>query len=166
MVDRLKAGGVDFVKVYWYLSREAYFAIADESKKKHIPFAGHVPISVSAFEASDAGQRSIEHLDGISLSCSNREAELSKINPKDLPPGKYKQQVFDTYDEQKCARLFSRFAKNRTWQVPPIRIFQRDNGDPGRLIDDERVKYIHVAERNEWKKAISRRKRRQTENAQ
>src|SRR6266496_3223253 len=60
MVDKLKAGGVDFVKVYWSLSREAYFAIADEAKKQRIPFAGHVPFSISALEASDA--RSEEHM--------------------------------------------------------------------------------------------------------
>lgn len=166
MVDRLKAGGVDFVKVYWNLSREAYFAIADEAKKKRIPFAGHVPISVSAFEASASGQRTIEHLDGISLSCSTQEAELRRINPKDLPPGKYQQQVFDTYDEQKCARLFSRFAKNRTWQVPTLSVFQRVNGDPSRLIYDERLKYIPVAEREEWKTFIIRRKMRTPENVQ
>lgn len=37
------------------LSREAYFAIADESRKEAVPFAGHVPIAISLTEASDAG---------------------------------------------------------------------------------------------------------------
>lgn len=46
----------DFVKVYSFLQREAYFAIADEAKKQGIPFAGHVPFGVSGEEASDAGQ--------------------------------------------------------------------------------------------------------------
>jgi hypothetical protein len=156
MVNRLKAGGVDFVKVYWNLSREAYFAVADEAKKQRMPFAGHVPLSISAVEASDAGQRSIEHLDGISLACSADEERLSKINPSDLPPGKYEQQVFDTYDEQKCARLFSRFAKNTTWQVPTLTIFQRFNSDPDSLANDERLKYIPIAEREEWKRFITR----------
>ncbi|HAF12867.1 MAG TPA: hypothetical protein DCK93_13635 [Blastocatellia bacterium] len=167
MVDTLKAGGVDFVKVYWNLSREAYFAIADQTKKQRIPFAGHVPISVSALEASDAGQRSIEHLDGISLACSTEEERLSKIKPSDLPPGKYQQQVFDTYDEQKCARLFSHFAKNSTWQVPTLSIFQRFNIDPNTLANDERLKYIPMAEREEWKRFITRLEKRTLEqNAQ
>src|SRR5262249_15305807 len=38
---RVKASGIDFVKVYWQLRREEYFAIADESKRLGIPFAGH-----------------------------------------------------------------------------------------------------------------------------
>jgi hypothetical protein len=167
MVDRLKAGGIDFVKVYWNLSREAYFAIADEAKKQRIPFAGHVPFSVDAFEASESGQRSIEHLDGISLTCSTQEARLRVIDPNDLAPGKYQQQVFDTYDEQKCARLFSRFARNRTWQVPTLSVFQRSNSNPNSLANDERLKYIPMTEREEWKRFITRlQKRTPEQNAQ
>lgn len=64
-VDEIKKHGMDFVKVYAYLSREAYFGIADEAKKQGLPFAGHVPLSVSAVEASDAGQKSFEHLWGF-----------------------------------------------------------------------------------------------------
>jgi hypothetical protein len=167
MVDRLKAGGVDFVKVYWNLSREAYFSIAAEAKKQRIPFAGHVPFSISALEASDAGQRSIEHLDGVSLACSTEEKRLSTIKPSDLPLGQYQQQIFDTYDEQKCAHLFSRFAKNRTWQVPTLSVFQRSNRDPSSLANDERLKYVPMAEREEWKRFITRlQKRTPEQNAQ
>ena len=60
-----KQQGYDFVKVYSLLSRDAYFAIADEAKKQRIPFAGHVPQLVTVAEASDAGQKSVEHLTGI-----------------------------------------------------------------------------------------------------
>jgi len=54
--------GADFVKVYTKLPREAYLAIVDEAKKQGLPLAGHVPESISAAEASDWGQKSIEHL--------------------------------------------------------------------------------------------------------
>ena len=60
-VDRLKARGADFVKVYDALSRESYFAIAEEAKKDGLPFAGHVPNEITILEAVHAGQRSIEH---------------------------------------------------------------------------------------------------------
>jgi hypothetical protein len=42
-VMRVKKDGWDFVKVYSFLPRDAYFAIADEAKQQHILFAGHVP---------------------------------------------------------------------------------------------------------------------------
>ena len=60
-------------KVYSALKREAYSAIADRAKKDGIPFAGHVPDSVSDMEASNAGQKSIEHLLGVPLACSRSD---------------------------------------------------------------------------------------------
>jgi hypothetical protein len=69
-VDQLKSQGWDFIKVYDNLSRDAYFAIAAEAKQEHIPFVGHVPLSVTALEASAAGQKSIEHLDGLDYQIS------------------------------------------------------------------------------------------------
>jgi imidazolonepropionase-like amidohydrolase len=60
-VDRLKAKGADFIKVYDGLSRESYFAIAAEANGIHIPFAGHVPQQITIEEAINAGQKSIEH---------------------------------------------------------------------------------------------------------
>lgn len=74
----VKDRGADFIKVYSLIPRRAYFALADEAKKRWIPFAGHVPVSVSAFEVSDAGQKSIEHLEGILRACSAIEPELRK----------------------------------------------------------------------------------------
>ena len=63
--DEIKTGGADFIKVYTRLSRDAYFALAEEAKLQHIPFEGHVPDAITAQEASAAGQRSIEHLTGL-----------------------------------------------------------------------------------------------------
>src|SRR5436853_2667665 len=60
-VQSLKRMGADFVKVYDGVPRDAYFAIAEESKKVGLPFVGHLPASVRVAEASDAGQRSLEH---------------------------------------------------------------------------------------------------------
>jgi len=114
-VASLKKRGVDFIKVHAHLSRESYFVIADEAKKRGVTFAGHVPISVPAAEASDAGQKSIEHLNesALLIDCSSREAELRRGE------GGY-QQYLDTYSEGKCQELFSRFRRNGTWQVPTL----------------------------------------------
>src|SRR5262247_3982711 len=73
-VTRVKQWGADFVKVYSLLSREAYFGIADEARKQGLSFVGHVPFTVSAAEASDAGQKSIEHLTGVMQALSDNEA--------------------------------------------------------------------------------------------
>jgi hypothetical protein len=41
-------------------NRPAYLAIVDEAKKQGLPFVGHVPEFVSAAEAPDLGQKSME----------------------------------------------------------------------------------------------------------
>ena len=64
-VDDLKRRGADFIKLQSLIPREAVFAIADEAQKQGISFVGHVPDAVRASEASNAGQKSFEHLIGI-----------------------------------------------------------------------------------------------------
>ena len=75
-VHSLISRGADFIKVQSNLSRDAYFAIADVCRREHITFVGHVPDRVTASEASDAGQKSIEHLTGVLRACSNEEPLL------------------------------------------------------------------------------------------
>jgi len=134
-VSSLAAAGADFLKVYNSLPRDAYFAIAQESKRLGIPFAGHVPEAVSPGEASEAGQRSQEHLINILLACSTREDALRRdriamMNDPDIsgydrmlrlgfpnPEG-----LSDTYDESKAAALFKIFVKNGTWHTPTLAV--------------------------------------------
>jgi imidazolonepropionase-like amidohydrolase len=123
-VDGLKQGGADFIKVQSYIPRDAYFAVAEESKKLGMTFVGHVPDAVRASEASNAGQKSIEHYTGIFEGCSTIEDELLK-GPKGP------RRVVETYSDAKCAALIALLAKNHTWQVPTL-IWERGQW----LIDD------------------------------
>ncbi len=75
-VRRAVDDDADFVKVYSFLPRSAYFAIAEEARDWAIPFAGHVPDLVSLTEASDAGQHTCEHLLGVLTATSRREHEI------------------------------------------------------------------------------------------
>ncbi|MFC4910029.1 amidohydrolase family protein [Actinomadura gamaensis] len=77
-VRRAKREGADFVKVYSRLTREAYFALADEARVQGIPFAGHCPDPVTIAEAVRAGQRTLEHMDAVLLATSSREREIRR----------------------------------------------------------------------------------------
>src|ERR1700678_802312 len=112
-VDMLVGRGVDFIKIQSYAPRDAYFAIADECKRKNIVFVGHVPDAIRASEASNAGQKSFEHLIGIFEGSSTVEDELLK-GPKG--PGKF----LETYDASREAALIALLAKNQTWQCPTL----------------------------------------------
>ena len=76
LVREYKQNGIDFVKPYNLLERETYLAIVDEARRQGLPVSGHVPISVSATEASDAGQIGIEHMWDLLVSSSHDETAL------------------------------------------------------------------------------------------
>lgn len=129
-VDELKAEGVDFLKVQSRLQPDAYFAIAREARKQEIRFVGHVPDSITAAQASDAGQASIEHLTGVLLGCSSKEEELrhrQMFPPHGESPAQamarertWERDLLDSYSEDRAAALIKKFSQNNTWQVPTL----------------------------------------------
>jgi len=155
-VRDLKKQGADFVKVYSLLPRDAYFAIADEAKKLKIPFAGHVPDSVTPAEASDAGQASEEHLLQIIQSCSDSDAVKKKLDEmKDASPDERRrasvETMLSTYDEKKAEALFAKFVKNSTWITPTLIVWQNDasfEADYPKYAD--RLKYMPHYIREYW----------------
>ncbi len=141
-VRNLKSDGGDFVKAQAGLSREAFFALADEARKARMVLVGHVPESLNAAEVSDAGQRSIEHISpalpgdaGILLACSSREEELRRelaaLRELEARPGasadeyrarsrRLQADLLDSHDAAKADTLMRRLAKNQTWVVPTL----------------------------------------------
>ena len=113
-VDKLKARGSNFIKIQSLIPRDAYFAVADEAKKRGIAFVGHVPNAVRASEASDAGQKSIEHLTGIFEGCSDNEDRLIRGLPKT------RHILLQTYNSARAKALISKLSTNGTWQVPTL----------------------------------------------
>jgi imidazolonepropionase-like amidohydrolase len=85
-VRDIKASGASFVKIYNDLSREAYMAIVHEAVRYDMPVTGHVPDTVRWSEAIAAGQRSIEHLDGMLLTCTSRELRGSADADEESEP--------------------------------------------------------------------------------
>jgi len=122
-VDDLKRRGADFIKLQSLIPREAVFAIADEAHKQGISFVGHVPDAVRASEASNAGQKSFEHLIGIFEGSSPLEDQFIRGQ-------KTEGQFLSTYDPTRAATLFALLAKNHTWQCPTL-VWERG----GNLID-------------------------------
>jgi imidazolonepropionase-like amidohydrolase len=112
-VDMLKSRGADFIKIQSGVPREAYFAIADEAKKKNIEFEGHVPDGIRASEAVAAGQRTFEHLIGIFEASSPDE---NKYLSGKKSPGAF----LKTYDKAREAAIIQLLARNGVWQCPTL----------------------------------------------
>jgi imidazolonepropionase-like amidohydrolase len=139
VIDDLQARGVDFIKVGDTLTRDAYFAIAAESRRLGLPFAGHLPVSVTALEAAKAGQRSIEHFGSagfrnVLIGCSLAEASLlseardslakalagGPSPDETLYGAPFLTRLVETYDTHTAAALFDAFKQAGTWQVPTL----------------------------------------------
>ena len=114
VVDDLKARGVDFIKIQSLIPRDGYFAAAQEAKKVGLTFVGHVPDAIRAAEASNAGQKSIEHFTGIFEACSTIEDKLITGTPRGPGPN------VKTYDPARARTIIALMARNRTWQVPTL----------------------------------------------
>jgi imidazolonepropionase-like amidohydrolase len=122
-VRDLKNNGVDFIKVYSSLPRDSYFAVADEARKIGIPFVGHVPYAVTAVEASNAGQRSMEHLLEVDVATSKEEAAIKAEEADAMAHGHGylvdAARLRSSYDPAKANALFALLRRNDTWQVRP-----------------------------------------------
>jgi imidazolonepropionase-like amidohydrolase len=109
-VDSLARLGVDFVKVHNGVPRDAYLALMVAARGRGMVVAGHVPSTVTPSEASDAGQRSLEHIATIF------EGRFSTAHPdvrEQLSAGA-------AFVASGADTLADRLARNRTWFDPTL----------------------------------------------
>jgi imidazolonepropionase-like amidohydrolase len=165
-VRTLVQQSVDFIKVQSILGRDAYFAIAAAAKREKITFVGHVPDRVTAAEASDAGQKSIEHLTGVLRACSSDEqrlmrAQMQRSAATTTPSAAHARQMawnrelLATQSEKSTAKLVATFLRNQTWQTPTL-ILLREDGFPSvqaRVATEDSLRFIPRSIVEKWKQA-------------
>lgn len=119
-VDTLRADGAAFVKPL-SPAREDYFALAARAKEVGFPVAGHVPSTVTAREAIDAGQRTIEHMGPITLGCSALEPQV--MAERQQGSGARRGPAPDlvgTFDESRCRELLIALRDKGVWVTPTL----------------------------------------------
>ena len=156
-VDSVEKASADFVDILSGLSADSYQSVAQRARVIRMPFAGHLPDSVSALDAINARQKSIEHLFGIALACSPleptlREARIQAAAKNDAAAlRKVQQRIYDTFSPGAANALFHRMARFGVWQTPTLTLWQRMT-----LLDVERrtsapeLKYVPAAIRSTW----------------
>jgi hypothetical protein len=153
-VRRVKREGADFVKVYDLLSRESFFAIAAEAKGQGLPFVGHLPYAVKAEEASDAGLRSIEHMDGILWASSNREDEIRRLSESRPPTRPDAAFLHDSFSVAKLRALAERLKRNQTIVVPTLSNYWsrfEPRTEHSLLAAADRLRYVPAGYADFWK---------------
>jgi imidazolonepropionase-like amidohydrolase len=138
----LKEVGVDFLKVHRRMPRDSYFALLDEGKKLGLSVVGHIPMTVTPEEASDAGQATVEHTE--TLFEGTFAAATKGI---DLPD------AIQRFRAKAAETLFARFVKNGTVVTPTLAAYRSiiDGGDPSRP-PDPRSRYVALSLREAQKK--------------
>lgn len=165
IVDALAARGGDFVKAYEMLRPDTFFAIVDQAKKRGLPVVAHVPLTVLATEASDAGVKSFEHLRNIELACS-RDADALLAERKAMVEAgagrvgmelrteihwAQRMRALDTHDPERCTALLRKLAANRSWQAPTLFLGTRDAFRPDRreTVRDT-LRWVPDVQRADW----------------
>lgn len=122
--DRLYDMDVDFIKVLSGLSADSYFALAEQARHWHMRFVGHIPASISAWDALESRQSSIEHMFGMMKSVATDEEALRFY--------------------EKCTLYGTRIS-------PTLVLWQRmAHMADDKLASDPRLKYVPDAVHKEW----------------
>lgn len=101
-IKRYAAEGWDLQKIHPGLTRAEFDAIADEANSLRYPFGGHVPADVGLERALEAGQISIDHMDGYLQMAEGDKRELTDAD---------------------FARMIELTKRSGTWVVPTQALF-------------------------------------------
>jgi hypothetical protein len=139
-----KERGVDFIKVYQLLPRDAYYAILAESARQGLVVAGHVPSSVTLWEAVAAGQKTVEHLTQVPVACSSQETRLrGEVVRSYIEALRNQVEGSHSFSPAKCQLLYAALIRNGVWIVPTMVALRSDGwrNDP-RFTSDDRLRYF------------------------
>jgi hypothetical protein len=131
VVDEQHEHGADFLKVYQRLPREAYFAVLAEAHRVGMPVAGHVPSSVSVWDAVAAGQRTIEHLVGVAMACSDADGRFGPVHSF-AEAIRQQVQAARAFNPGRCQLLYRRCGETARGWCPPSQANARTVGRTSR----------------------------------
>ncbi len=135
IVRALKQMGVDLIKVHRRVERDAYFAIADETRKQGLRLVGHIPLTIRPDEASDAGQQ-IEHTETIW-----EGTFAAGLSPEALPDS-----IQRFLAGEGGAALLARFVRNGTPVTPALGAWRYIIDHPDTTwLADPRMRYVPCA---------------------
>jgi imidazolonepropionase-like amidohydrolase len=113
-VHELAGRGVDFIKIHRQISREAFYGVRDQARREGLTFAGHVPLVMRWIEGSDAGMRTIEHVQTI----------IENEMERGVEPVRASFEALDRLDGRRGDEIFAAMARNRTWWTPTLVFYE------------------------------------------
>ncbi len=135
VVKELKGKKVDFVKVYETLAPEVYKVILQTAHGLGLNVTGHIPSSVSIFEALRVGQDCFEHIDTL----GNSIFKITWVRKRDQwLVGRIK------LDHQKLRMLLGQLSAQKSAVCPTLVFFEKyaKLAIYEKLLDMQEVKYL------------------------
>ncbi len=143
-IEYLDSLGVDFLKAYEMLSPEQFKKAMSIAKKKGLKVTGHVPLSMDVISASNEGLNSMEHLRNLELSCASNWEELLESRQSMLANGineaggslrskihaAQRINAIDQFDSAQTQKVLNALAKNQTWQIPTMALYETITNRP------------------------------------
>jgi len=164
-VNKLIDSGADFIKVYENLSREAYFAIMDQARRRRISVDGHVPFRVTPEEAAAAGQRTFEHVLAMAAGCSTtaaaeREGFANVLSPRAGSPAlegltpmtlfHHERALYDSRDPAACASTIAAYVRNSVAETPNVVAYRNVVHAQEIVADASRMRFVPEVIRQNW----------------
>ena len=144
------ARGVEAIKVYDWLPREAYFALVAEAKRLDLDVVGHRPHAISAVEAAAAGQKSIDHA-RVFLHEAYPGSTLLRAEAN---AGKWyedRRRMIAEHDATMAQEIFAAFVEHGTWYVPThITRWVDAYADDPAVRQDTLLRYLHPLMKWQW----------------
>lgn len=163
LVDELADAGADFVKPYENLSREAYFAIIDQARRRGLPVAGHIPFRVTPEEAADAGQRTAEHLLAMAAGCSTEtESESERfarvLSGYDSLPDmeralalfRHERALYESRDALACKSTIQAYLRSGMAEAPSLIGYHAVVNAQQVLSDEKQMAFVPPVIRQNW----------------
>lgn len=157
VVRTAKSRGLDLLKIYFRLSPQAFGWIMDEARQVGIKAAGHIPLRVTAVEASTAGLWSLEHARDFLFDCFPGAAEFRRTARSQNPPPDVFRAMVERHDPGLCDPIFATFVRNGTAYVPTHVTRRMDAfADDSAFRNDRRSIYIPAAAWKAWNEDADR----------
>jgi imidazolonepropionase-like amidohydrolase len=141
-----KDAGYDFLKPYSRLTRENYDALVVAGKKVGLPLMGHTPVALTLTDVIDAGQTTIEHLDGFSEAAQRADSPFPTVDSRtDIPAWK-------SIDDARLPVIANAMRDANVWNCPTLVVLQKwSQGDEAAaLLSRPEMRYVSPFMRANW----------------
>lgn len=135
-IDALHAAGVDLIKLYEMNTPETFKAAAQRANELGLPITSHVPLSMDAVEAAEAGVDGMEHLRNLELSCAanfqsllderrKTLADSMDMDGGDLRGTLHRMQrsaAIEAQDSDRCNEVIAALKREQVFQTPTLTV--------------------------------------------